>query len=535
MNTKRLDTISGNYDTAILKAAELLKNGGIVAIPTETVYGLAASAFSDEAIKKVFIAKGRPQDNPLIVHISNIDMLSQIAREIPEKAIECAKRFWPGPFTMVLKKSKKIAKSVSAGLDTVAVRMPSDKTARDIINKSGLPLAAPSANLSGSPSPTTAMHTLLDLDGRVDAVVMGGDCEVGVESTVVALFDDKPRLLRPGAVTVEQLKEVLPDLIVDKAVLSEAKSGEKVASPGMKYKHYAPKTTAFLVEGGKFAFADFVNKEQNAAALCFDEELELIKIEKLSYGKQKDHKTLAQNVFTALRNADLLGVEKIYIHAPSKEGIGLAVYNRLIRASAFNVINLKGYVLGLTGPTGSGKSMASNLAREKGINVIDCDKLARVAVEKGTKALNELTKTFGNEILNADGTLNRKALARIAFATPEKTNLLNKTLLPHIARLVEDNIVSDKINILDAPTLFESGIDKICDKTVAVLADREVRLERIVKRDNISKEDALLRISAGKSDEFYIQNADAIMYNNTEINEFLNEFNAFLDNTVKGE
>ena len=521
MDTKRLDIINGNYEKAINEAAELLKNGGIVAIPTETVYGLAASAFSDEAIKKVFIAKGRPQDNPLIVHISDIDMLKLVAREIPEKAIECAKRFWPGPFTMVLKKSENIAESVSAGLDTVAVRMPSDKTARDIIKKSGLPLAAPSANLSGSPSPTTAYHTLLDLDTRVDAVVMGGDCEVGVESTVVALFGDQPRLLRPGAVTVESLKEILPDLIVDKAVLNEAKSGEKVASPGMKYKHYAPKTEAFLVEGGKLAFADFVNAQKDAAALCFDEELDLIKIKKLSYGDEKDPKTLARNIFTRLREADLLNVQKIYIHAPSKDGIGLAVYNRLIRAAAFKIISLKGLVIGLTGPTGSGKSMASNLAKEKEINVIDCDKLARVAVEKGTEGLNALCKVFGNGILNS-------------FSSPENTEILNKTLLPHIARLVEDNIVMERINILDAPTLFESGIDRICDKTVAVLADNQTRLARITLRDNISTEEALLRISAGKPDQFYIKNADSVIYNNAEKEKFLSEFNAFLETVIGG-
>ncbi len=534
MNTKRLDIINGNYDMAINEAAEILQNGGIVAIPTETVYGLAASAFSDEAIKKVFIAKGRPQDNPLIVHISDIDMLNLVARDIPQKAIECAKRFWPGPFTMVLKKSDKIAKSVSAGLRTVAVRMPSDKTARDIINKSGLPLAAPSANLSGSPSPTTAYHTLLDLDTRVDAVVLGGDCEVGVESTVVALFGDTPRLLRPGAVTVEQLKEVLPDLIVDKAVLSETKSGEKVASPGMKYKHYAPKTKAFLVDGGKFAFADFVNKKANSVALCFDEELDLVKIKKLSYGTQKDQKTLARNIFTRLREADLLGENEIYIHAPSKDGIGLAVYNRLIRAAAFNIIELRGKIIGLTGPTGSGKSMASNLAKEKGINVIDCDKLARVAVEKGTDGLNALTEAFGKDILNDDGTLNRKILAQKAFSTKEDTELLNKTLLPHIARLVEDNIIIDGVNILDAPTLFESGIDKICDKTVAVLSENDIRQKRIMQRDNISKEDAILRISAGKPDKFYIQNADEFFYNNNEKETFLSEFNTFLETIIGG-
>ncbi len=339
MITKRLDAI-GNYDFAINSAADILKSQGIVAIPTETVYGLAASACSDDAIKKVFAAKGRPQDNPLIVHISNIEMLTQVAVDIPESAYECASRFWPGPFTMVLKKSPLIAESVSAGLDTVAVRMPSEKVARDIINASGLPLAAPSANASGAPSPTSASHVISDLDGKIDAVVIGDDCAVGVESTVITLVGDKPRLLRPGAVTAEQLREILPDLIIDKAVLAEPQKGEKVASPGMKYKHYAPKTQAYLVEGDCASFVKFVNEKENSAALCFCEEYDDIKIHKIIYGTQKDPRTLAKNVFASLREVDTLGVKAVYVHAPEKRGVGLAVYNRLIRAAAFRVIKL---------------------------------------------------------------------------------------------------------------------------------------------------------------------------------------------------
>ena len=340
METLKLDIISGEYESSINKAAEILKSGGIVAIPTETVYGLAASAFCDDAIKRVFEAKGRPQDNPLIVHISNMDMLKTVAEYIPESAYLCAERFWPGPLTMVLKKKETIAKSVSAGLSTVAVRMPSEKAARDIIDKSGLPLAAPSANLSGSPSPTTASHVIADLDGKINAVVMGNECNVGVESTVLALFGDKPRLLRPGAVTVEQLEEVLGEVVVDKAVLSEPEANENVASPGMKYKHYAPKTETFLVEGKSQAFAEFVNKEKDAIALCFEEESGLIFIEKIVYGTESDERTLAHNVFSSLRQVDNMGVKKVYIHAPSKTGVGLAVYNRLIRASGFKVIKL---------------------------------------------------------------------------------------------------------------------------------------------------------------------------------------------------
>lgn len=339
MITQKLDAIN-DYANAVNVASEILKSGGIVAVPTETVYGLAASAYSDDAIKSVFTAKGRPQDNPLIVHIASIDMLNDIARDIPDVAYECAKAFWPGPFTMVLPKGDKIANSVSAGLNTVAVRFPSDKTICDIILKSGLPLAAPSANTSGRPSPTTASHVIEDLDGKIDAVVCGNDSSVGVESTVVSLVGEKPRLLRPGAVTPEQLSKILPDLIIDDAVLKQLKEGEKVASPGMKYKHYAPKTNAILVEGCSNSFVRYVNQKTDCAAICFEEEYYSISVKKISYGSKRNESTLAKNVFAALRDIDTLGVKEVYIHAPSKDGVGLAVYNRLIRACGFNVVTL---------------------------------------------------------------------------------------------------------------------------------------------------------------------------------------------------
>ena len=338
METKRLETTEKSYVTSINTATEILKNGGIVAIPTETVYGLAASAYDDNAIKKVFSAKGRPQDNPLIVHIANMEMLNEIAEDIPEKALECARKFWPGPFTMVLKKKNSIAESVSAGLSSVAVRMPSNKIARDIIKESGLPLAAPSANSSGKPSPTEPQHVLSDLDGKIDAVVMGEICEVGVESTVVTFLGEHPSLLRPGAVTLEQLREVLPDITVDKAVLSELEQGQEAASPGMKYKHYSPKAEVFLVEGD--GFAEFVNEKQNCFAICFLEELNRVNVPKIEYGSEEDAQTLAKNIFSALREVDKLNAKTVYVHAPKKTGVGLAVYNRLIRAAAFKVIKL---------------------------------------------------------------------------------------------------------------------------------------------------------------------------------------------------
>lgn len=334
MITQRLANDERGIDTA----AEILKNGGVVAIPTETVYGLAASAYDENAIKAVFTAKGRPQDNPLIVHISDMEMLSEIACDIPETAIKCAEKFWPGPLTMVLKKSDKVNTCVSAGLKTVAVRMPSEKTAHNIIAKSQLPLAAPSANVSGKPSPTTADHVITDLDGKIDAVVMGKECTVGVESTVITLVGEHPVLLRPGAVTLEQLKEILPDITVDKAVLSELSAGQKAASPGMKYKHYAPETETFLVEGE--SFSEFVNQKENALAVCFMEESEAIKIPKLIYGTRENPESFANKLFATLRDVDKTGVKAVYIHAPEKQGVGLAVYNRLIRAAAFKVIKL---------------------------------------------------------------------------------------------------------------------------------------------------------------------------------------------------
>ena len=275
MITQKLNADRQGINTA----AEILKNGGVVAIPTETVYGLAANAYDEKAIKAVFKAKGRPQDNPLIVHISDMEMLNEVAEDIPKTAFLCAEKFWPGPLTMVLKRSDKISDCVSAGLSTVAVRMPSEQTAHKIIEKSRLPLAAPSANVSGKPSPTTYTHVINDLDGKIDAVVMGAECTVGVESTVITLAGEHPVLLRPGAVTMEQLKEILPDITVDNAVLSELTPGQKAASPGMKYKHYAPQTETFLVEGENFA--DFVNEKQNALAVCFAEESEQIKIPKI--------------------------------------------------------------------------------------------------------------------------------------------------------------------------------------------------------------------------------------------------------------
>lgn len=327
---------------AINRAGEILEKGGLVAIPTETVYGLAASAFNENSIKNIYIAKGRPGDNPLIVHISDFDELNGITTEITNECKECMSAFWPGPFTAVVKKTDKIPYAVSGGLDTVAIRMPSHPVARAVIKASGVPLAAPSANISGSPSPTSASHVINDLDGKIDAVLVSTDCEFGVESTVVSFAVNPPRLLRPGGITPEQLREIIPNLVIDPAVLSEPEKGAKVSSPGMKYKHYSPKANMVMAIGTSTAFATYCkeNSEKFDLVLGFDEDEKILNMPFLSMGTENDPLSQAELLFSKLREIDKKGFKNVIAHAPKKDGIGLAVYNRLIRAAGFQVIEL---------------------------------------------------------------------------------------------------------------------------------------------------------------------------------------------------
>ena len=335
-----------NTPENIIKAAEILKKGGLAAIPTETVYGLAADALNGEAVAKIFKAKGRPMDNPLIVHVAEFEDIERFAlvREIPEAARKLAKVFWPGPLTIIMKKGGVIPDEVSAGLDTVAIRLPSHPSARAIIKAADTPLAAPSANLSGSPSPTTAQHVMNDMDGKIDAVFDGGACGVGVESTVITLAEDTPRLLRPGRVTLEELREVLGEVELDSAVLNKLKDGQKAASPGMKYKHYAPKANVILLKCTDDDFINYVNRcgGSGVAALCCDEDVEKLSVKYISLGKRNDYEAHAQRLFDSLRRIDGYGnIVTVYTRLPSTDGVGLAVYNRLIRAAGFEVIDLE--------------------------------------------------------------------------------------------------------------------------------------------------------------------------------------------------
>lgn len=339
MNTQILST----KDKDIKIAASILKAGGLVAIPTETVYGLAANAFCEKAVKKIFIAKGRPQDNPLIVHISSLSELSQLCADIPEYARPVIERFWPGPLTILFKKSPQVNDTVTCGLDSIAVRFPSHPVAQTIIRAAGVPLAAPSANLSGRPSTTTFNHVLEDLDGKIDAIVDGGDCQVGLESTVLDLRIRPPRILRPGGTTVEELQEVLPDLIIDPAVYHSLPPESAPPSPGMKYRHYAPKSPVVIVQGPEDRVISYIRSKAgpDCGILCYNENINLFPTGiVVAYGSRQDIANLAHNLFDRLRRFDETPVRMIFAQCPDETGIGLAISNRLNKAAGFQVIRV---------------------------------------------------------------------------------------------------------------------------------------------------------------------------------------------------
>ena len=339
MNTQVLPV----NDKSIALAAELLQKGELVALPTETVYGIAADARNGEAVKKIFEAKGRPQDNPLIVHICGMEMLNGIVSEVPERAKKLAAAFWPGPLTMVMPRGGEVSDVTCAGLDTVGVRMPSHPVVQAVIKASGVAFAAPSANLSGKPSPTNAQDVFTDMDGRLPLILDGGECDVGVESTVVSVVGDKPTLFRPGHITLEDLERALGEEVeVSKAILEKLPEGAVVRSPGMKYKHYAPKADVTLLNGTFAQFKAYVDAHaaERPSCLCFTGEAEKLGVPCVEYGREGDGADQARHIFRSLRALDEQGDAVVYARCPQKDGLSMAVYNRLIRAAAFRVIEL---------------------------------------------------------------------------------------------------------------------------------------------------------------------------------------------------
>ena len=328
---------------SISLACELIKRGEVVGVPTETVYGLAGDANNPEAIKKIFKAKGRPNDNPLIVHISRVAQLDGIVGEIPEDAKKLSDAFWPGPLTIIMPKGEKVCLETTAGLNSVGVRMPSNEIAREIITRSGVPFSAPSANISGKPSPTNADDVFADMNGKIPLIIDGGECNAGVESTVISVLSSKPIILRPGVITKEMIEKVLnKNVEVASAVTEGVKNNDKVLSPGMKYKHYSPNADVVILKGNFEDFKNYVdkNKTEKTYALVFDGEESKLSVPAISYGKENNAESQAHNLFTSLRKLDTLGANLVFARCPETSGIGLAVYNRLIRSAGFKIIEL---------------------------------------------------------------------------------------------------------------------------------------------------------------------------------------------------
>ena len=341
MNTLFLDPAV--QPDAVERAAELLRAGEVVGIPTETVYGLGADALNGAAVRKIFAAKGRPSDNPLIVHIADFEQITPLVARVPDEARALAEAYWPGPMTIILPKADCIPDEVSCGLDTVGIRLPSHPLARAIIRAAGTPVAAPSANTSGRPSTTTAAHVMEDMAGKIAAVVEGGACAVGVESTVISLAGEQPRLLRPGGISLEQLEAVLGPVVVDRALREKIGDDEKVSAPGMKYRHYAPKAPVTAVTGDPAQTARWIAERLTGrtGVICFDEFAGQFAGHPChTLGLSTDGQAHARHIFDALRAFDSEDVDQILAQCPDDAGIGLAVANRLKKAAGFHVVEL---------------------------------------------------------------------------------------------------------------------------------------------------------------------------------------------------
>ena len=332
----------------IEEAGAIIRDGGIVAFPTETVYGLGANALDEEAVKKIFIAKGRPQDNPLIVHVCSKN-ISELVKEVPEVAQRMIDKFWPGPLTIILEKNDIIPNMTSANLNTVGIRMPSSEIALKLIELSKRPIAAPSANISGRPSPTEVERCIEDLNGKVDYIIGGESSDIGVESTIIDCTVNPPLVLRPGGITLEMLKEIDSNIEIDSALKSKPTENFKPKAPGMKYRHYAPKAHLKIIKGKNEKTIEIINeiletyieKGNDVAILTTDENLNKFNSGKvISLGSENNLNEIAKNLFETLRKCDDLGVQHILCQGFEEKGVGLAIMNRLNKAAGYDILEV---------------------------------------------------------------------------------------------------------------------------------------------------------------------------------------------------
>lgn len=502
---------------AVRDAAAILRRGGLLGIPTETVYGLGADALNEDAVSRIFLAKGRPQDNPLIIHVPDASWLERYCRDVPPAAYRLAERFWPGPLTMILPRRDIVPLQTTGGLETVGVRCPNHPVTLAIIEAAGVPIAAPSGNTSGRPSPTTAAHMIEDMDGRIDGIVDGGPCTVGVESTIIDLTVTPPRLLRPGGLPLESLRQVLGEVAVDKAVTGLLAAGERPRAPGMKYRHYAPHAPVTVVTGEPERSARRIQGllSDTAGVICFDEYAPLFPghiIHKL--GPAADKSAQARHVFDALRTFDGTDVTEIFAQCPDDGGLGLAVANRLKKAAGFHLIDAdRPLIVGLTGGTGAGKTSALAALEDLGGTVLDCDAVYHQMLRTDPALREAITAAFG-PVFCPDGSLDRQKLGTLVFSDHAALDRLNAIVYEYLPPELLRRAQGHTLVGLDTISLMESGLGRLCACTVAVLAPAEDRVRRIMARDGISEDYARLRISAQQPDAFYWERCSHILENN---------------------
>ena len=502
---------------AVRDAAAILRRGGLLGIPTETVYGLGADALNEDAVSRIFLAKGRPQDNPLIIHVPDASWLERYCRDVPPAAYRLAERFWPGPLTMILPRRDIVPLQTTGGLETVGVRCPNHPVTLAIIEAAGVPIAAPSGNTSGRPSPTTAAHMIEDMDGRIDGIVDGGPCTVGVESTIIDLTVTPPLLLRPGGLPLESLRQVLGEVAVDKAVTGLLAAGERPRAPGMKYRHYAPHAPVTVVTGEPERSARRIQGllSDTAGVICFDEYAPLFPghiIHKL--GPAADKSAQARHVFDALRTFDGTDVTEIFAQCPDDGGLGLAVANRLKKAAGFHLIDAdRPLIVGLTGGTGAGKTSALAALEDLGGTVLDCDAVYHQMLRTDPALREAITAAFG-PVFCPDGSLDRQKLGTLVFSDHAALDRLNAIVYEYLPPELLRRAQGHTLVGLDAISLMESGLGRLCACTVAVLAPAEDRVRRIMARDGISEDYARLRISAQQPDVFYRERCSHILENN---------------------